>query len=165
MSYEPNLHAPGCVDPFLHLPYLSNTWTLWLDRFCPMGSASPSFYQWGCLSRSMASSSTQKFLLEHRYIKFPLKYTPETGFLLAQLVPPTKTMLGMMGLGKLNTKSLLRSQTDPERMRSWTVSMGVLSCGTCGLSTLTRDWTGSPALGVWSLSHWATKEVPKEMWS
>ena len=29
-----------------------------------------------------------------------------------------------------------------------------------GSSFLTRDWTQAPALGVWSLSHWTTKEVP-----
>ena len=29
-----------------------------------------------------------------------------------------------------------------------------------GSSSLTRDRTWAPALGVWSLSHWATREVP-----
>ena len=29
-----------------------------------------------------------------------------------------------------------------------------------GSSFLTRDWTQAPALGVWSLSYWTTREVP-----
>ena len=29
-----------------------------------------------------------------------------------------------------------------------------------GSSSLTRDWTQAPALGVWNLSHWTTREVP-----
>ena len=30
-----------------------------------------------------------------------------------------------------------------------------------GSSSLTRDWTLTPALGAWSPSHWTTREVPR----
>ena len=37
-----------------------------------------------------------------------------------------------------------------------------LSCGMhAGSSSLTRDQTQAPALGVWSLTHWTTREVPE----
>ena len=63
-----------------------------------------------------------KVLARIQVYKVPTQmHTWESGFLLAQLIPPTKTMLSMMGLGKLNTKSLLRIQTDPKLMRSRTV--------------------------------------------
>ena len=32
-----------------------------------------------------------------------------------------------------------------------------------GSSSLTRDETGPPALGVQSLSHWTTREVPGDL--
>ena len=34
-----------------------------------------------------------------------------------------------------------------------------------GSSSLTRDGTGHPALGVQGLSHWATREVPPILFS
>ena len=44
-----------------------------------------------------------------------------------------------------------------------------LSCGTQGLylqhagsSSLTRGWTWDPGIGMQSLSHWTTREVPRE---
>lgn len=31
------------------------------------------------------------------------------------------------------------------------------------LSSLTRDWSLAPCFGVWSLSHWTTKEAPDSL--
>ena len=28
------------------------------------------------------------------------------------------------------------------------------------ISSQTRDWTGTPCIGRWSLNHWTTREVP-----
>ena len=39
-------------------------------------------------------------------------------------------------------------------------SMWNLSCGMLGSSFLTRDQAQAPTLGLWSLNHWTTKEVP-----
>ena len=48
-------------------------------------------------------------------------------------------------------------------MGSWLQHMKslIFSCGMWGLIPLPRIKLGPPALGVWSLSHWTTREVPR----
>ena len=46
-------------------------------------------------------------------------------------------------------------------MQTLSCGMKTLSCGMhAGCSSPTRDQTGPPALGAWSLAHWTTREVP-----
>ena len=48
-------------------------------------------------------------------------------------------------------------------MGSWLQHMKslIFSCGIWGLIPWPRIKLGPPALGVWSLSHWTTREVPR----
>ena len=43
------------------------------------------------------------------------------------------------------------------------VACGVFSCGMWVLVPCPGIKLGPPALGVWSLSHWTTREVPEQM--